>query len=93
MTDDDYTIGTIISRDHDRDLERLGLMRLVSAFPDLPQVTIERVWNRVRQARNVQALARMRKGDSMAGLPIEIEWDLDGPWARSSFYYSVSRLR
>jgi len=88
---DSDTIGTIISRDHDRDPERVGLMRLVSAFPTPPQATVGRVWNRIRQARNVQALARMRKGNSMAGLP---GWLMDLPELdHSGAYFAQQRIR
>jgi len=75
------------------DPERDGLRWLLQAAPWHDYATVARTWNRIRQARNVEALARMKQGDSMAGLPREIEWDISSPWARTSWYYKTSRIR
>lgn len=70
------------------DQETRGLEALLNALPEHERknpgrrAEVARVWARVRQRRNDAALARMRQGDSLCGLPscARVTWD-EAVWA------------
>jgi hypothetical protein len=90
MMDEIEVIGPARMYDPERD----GLMQLFKLCSKLDRPTVERCWNRVREDRNHQALARMRQGDSMAGIPHWLEsWpDSDHDWEKTKRYFAMHRI-
>jgi hypothetical protein len=64
MTDDIEVVGTARVNDRERDM----LLWLVHNAPWHNYATIAKCWGRIRQQRNIIALAKMRQGDSSCGL-------------------------